>query len=120
MNDSFLNTVLLLTGLLIFGEALALLVSTGLVVKPRPSWLNRKNVTFLLDDLFFGIVLMLLAAQVFTQAWIFWIAVISTFLSHALRDAEFVANFPNKFCANSGLFLLNNVKLAGLLLVVVL
>lgn len=120
MNDSLQHTVLLLTGLLIFGEALALLIGTGFIIKPRPVWLNTKNFAFLLDDLFFGILLILLAAQVFTQTWIFWVVVISTFLSHALRDAEFVANFPNKFCANAGLFLLNNVKLAGLLLIVVL
>jgi hypothetical protein len=108
------DIILLLTGLLIFGEATALLIGTGLIVKPRPQWLSQKNFAFLADDLFFGIVLILLAFDILTAPWIFWLSIISTFLSHAWRDAEFVAKFPNPFCGNTALFLLNNLKLMGL------
>lgn len=109
------NIVLLLTGLLICGEAAALLIGTGLVIKPRPKWLTPKNFAFLADDLFFGTILALIAVGVLTAPWIFWLSIVSTFLSHAWRDAEFVARFPNRFCQNSALFLINNLKLMGLL-----
>ena len=109
------NLALLLTGLFIFGEALALLIGAGFIIKPRPAWLSQKNMAFLADDLLFGAILILSATQVFQAAWIFWLSLISTFLSHVLRDAEFVGSFPNKFCDNTPLFIANNVKLVGLI-----
>ncbi len=112
--------ILLLTGLLIFGEAAVLLISTGLIIKPRPTWLSQKNFAFLADDLFFGFILMLFATGVWTAPWIFWVSIISTFLSHVLRDAEFVARFPQPFCDNSLLFLVNNLKLMGLISTIML
>ena len=114
------NIVLLITGLLIFGEAAALLIGTGFITKPRPEWLNQKNFAFLADDLFFGIILTLVAFNVLKAPWIFWLSIISTFLSHALRDAEFVAKFPNRFCDNTALFLFNNIKLMGLISTIIL
>ena len=112
--------MLLLTGLLIFGEAAVLLVGTGLIVKPRSQWLSQKNFAFLADDLFFGIILILVAIDMLTAPWIFWLSIISTFLSHAWRDAEFVAKFPNPFCGNTTLFLFNNLKLMGLVSTIML
>jgi len=109
---------LLLTGLLIVGEAIALFVGMGFIVKPRPEWWSRKNITFLMDDLFFGTILILLAFGILNAAWIYWVSIISTFLSHAWRDAEFVAGFPNRFCGNSALFVVNNLKLVGLISIV--
>ncbi len=114
------DILLLLTGLLIFGEAAVLLIGAGLIIKPRPEWLSQKNFAFLADDLFFGIILMLIAFDVLAAPWIFWVSVISTFLSHVWRDAEFVATFPNRFCDNTTLFLINNLKLMGLISTIML
>ena len=114
------NIILLLTGLLIFGEAAALLIGTGLVIKPRPEWLTQKNFAFLADDMFFGIILTLISFDILTASWIFWLSIISTFLLHAWRDAEFVAKFPNRFCDNTALFLVNNLKLMGLISTIML
>lgn len=114
------DNLLLLTGLLIFGEAAVLLIVTGLITKPRPDWLSQKNFAFLADDLFFGVILSLLALDILTAPWIFWLSIISTFISHVLRDAEYVAHFPNRFCDNTTLFLFNNLKLMGLISTIML
>jgi len=111
---------LLFTGSLILGEALALIIGAGIFIKPRPLWLNQKNFAFLADDIFFGIILLLCALDILKAPWIFWVSIISTFLSHVWRDAEYVAKFPNRFCANAGLFLVNNLKLLGLIASIVL
>jgi hypothetical protein len=71
MNDLPFKITTLLTGIVVAGEALALLVGLAL-------------------------------------------------LTHGYRDWEYVARASNPFCANAPLFVVNNLKLAGLLAAAIL
>ena len=78
--------VILLTGLVIAGEALALQVGMHFLSERNNPWISFKN----------------------------------ALLVHVYRDWEYLAHSANQFCLNLPLFVVNNVKLAGLLSIILL
>jgi hypothetical protein len=110
-----------LSGILLIGEALVLLV--GMVfLSPRPNpWVTFQNVSILILDLFFGAGLILFSLFYRTAARdpILLLITMITLVIHGFREWEYFArsNQANRFLINLPLFVLNNVKLLGLLLV---
>ena len=105
------------TGLVVFGEALALLVGMHILGERDNPWTSLKNDVFLATDIIAGLVLVYFAFKadnVFAPA-IFWTATIILLISHGYRDAEYFLDLDNKFCSNVPLMIFNNVKLLGLL-----
>ncbi len=106
-----------ITGLVIFGEAAALLVGTHILSKRDNPWTSLKNDIFLATDLIAGLVLIYFifkSDNLFAPA-ILWTVTILMLISHGYRDAEYFLDLENKFCANMPLLVFNNVKLVGLL-----
>ena len=106
-----------ITGLVIFGEAAALLVGTHILSKRDNPWTSLKNDIFLATDLIAGLVLIYFVFKsdnLFAPA-VLWTVTIILLISHGYRDAEYFLDLENKFCANIPLLVLNNVKLVGLL-----
>ncbi len=116
------KTVLILAGAVIAGEALALFVGTRFFVDKDDPWVNRKNNRFIWLDIFTGLGLIWSAARLDADLGVFVYTVMLTasFISHGYRDWEYLFRKDNRFCMNFPLFIMNNLKLVGLLGVVAL
>ena len=116
------NTFLIvITGLVVFGEALAFLVGMHILSKRDNLWTSLKNDVFLATDIIAGLVLVYFALKsdnVFAPA-ILWTVTIILITSHGYRDAEYFLDLENKFCSNMPLLIFNNVKLVGLLVILI-
>jgi hypothetical protein len=108
--------LIVVTGLVVFGEALALLVGMHILSKRDNPWTSLKNDIFLATDIIAGLVLVVFAFKqenLFSPA-ILWTITIILLVSHGYRDAEYFLDLENKFCSNVPLMIFNNVKLVGL------
>jgi hypothetical protein len=107
-----------LTGLIMVGEAIALLIGTLQTVGDADGWLSFKNGLLLQVDIITGVSLILVALVVkdFPRSPIFLTVALIAVAAHIFRDWEYFNGGRNVFLANLGLFALNNVKLAGLFL----
>jgi hypothetical protein len=109
---------LFLTGLLIAGEAFALLVGMYFLSERGNPWISFKNGFLLVMDLITGAGLIYLAStdEIISSPKSIGIALILilAILAHGYREWEYLAGTTNKFCANIPLFVLNNVKLISL------
>lgn len=116
------NIVTLVTGLFIAGEALALLVGMHFSSESDKSWISVKNDLFLALDILAGLGLVYLALAhrgvVWTYAFYFLTGL--ALLTHGYREWEYLAGTDNAFCANTPLFVVNNLKLAGLVVILFL
>ena len=113
-----LKVVGFITGSVIAGEALALLVGMFLL-SPRPnSWITWRNILFLGLDIVCGvgmIVLMLIRRDFFGYIFLSALVLIA-FSSHVYREWEYFASSTiHRFLINLPLFVLNNVKLVGII-----
>jgi hypothetical protein len=110
-----------LFGIVLIGEALVLLV--GMVfLTPRPNpWVTGQNVIILVLDLIFGACLIgfSLSYRGIATDQVLLFVTIAALMLHGFREWEYFAraNKPNRFLMNIPLFILNNIKLFGLLLV---
>ena len=114
------KVVTLLTGSAIAGEAIALLVGM-VMLSPQPnSWITWRNILLLILDIICGIGmigLMLLWRGNFRNILLSGLVVIA-FSSHAYRDWEyFLSKTDDRFLINNPLFVLNNVKLIGVVVI---
>jgi hypothetical protein len=100
----------ILLGILLVGEAAALLVGTRLINKSKNPWNTHKNSIFLFLDILCGTILLLSVFLKFPEA-IFWIMFILVMLSHAFREYEYLSLQEQPFCSNLPLFIVNNVKI---------
>jgi hypothetical protein len=116
-----LRLITLLTALVIFGEALALTVGMVLVQRGQNPWFTPRNAVLLGLDLLLGGLLIYLAWSGSEQmvSWALIGAGLISLLAHAYRDLEYFSGTPLPFCANQPLFIVNNLKLLGLLIVTV-
>ena len=82
------------------------------------SWLTLKNGLLLQVDIITGVGLILVALLVkgFLDSPIFYAVMVVAVVTHVFRDWEYVNGVQNMFLANPGLFVVNNVRLAGLFL----
>jgi hypothetical protein len=112
----------LLTGAVVAGEALALLVGMHLLSESDNAWLSAKNDFFLALDILAGLGLLYLALAHRGPAWPYALYSLAglALLTHGYREWEYLARAANPFCANLPLFVVNNLKLAGLLAVAIL
>jgi hypothetical protein len=110
-----MKLVSLLTGLVIAGEALALLVGMHFLSGHNNPWISFKNDLFLGLDILAGaaVIILTLHSENLVSP-LFWIALGLTLLTHTYRDWEYLVQRPNPFCTNTPLFVVNNLKLAGL------
>jgi hypothetical protein len=114
-----LRLITLGTALIIFGEALALTVGMVLVQRGQNPWLTPRNTMLLGLDLLLGGVLIYLALSGNEQmvSWTFIGAGLISLLAHAYRDLEYFSTQSYPFCGNQPLFIVNNFKLLGLLVI---
>ncbi len=115
MNDLPFKITTLLTGALVAGEALALLVGMHLLNEGDHAWVSVKNDLFLVFDIVIGLSLVYLALAQRGAAWpyAFYIVAGLALLTHGYREWEYLAGAANPFCANVPLFVANRLKLAG-------
>ena len=110
----------MLTGLVLTGEALALLVGMHFLSDGDNPWLSFKNDSFLVLDIVAGLGLAYLAlahrGPVRPHALDFLVGL--ALLTHGYRDWEYLARAANPFCANAPLLAVNNLKILGLLAIV--
>lgn len=116
MNDLPFDVVTLVTGLFIAGEALALLVGMHFSSEGDKTWITFKNDLFLVLDIVLGLGLVYLALAHRGAAWPYALYVLAglALLTHGYREWEYLAGADNAFCATTPLFVVNNLKLAGL------
>jgi len=112
-----MRVIIGLVGLVVLGEALALLVGLGMMSRWESPWLTQKNVIFLASDIFLGMFLVWGGFQ--PSSGLGRIMVIAGLVllvvSHAYRTWAYAAGQLDPFCFNLPLFIVNNVKLTGLL-----
>jgi len=113
-----LKIVTVLTGSVITGEALALLMGMFLLSPQPNSWITSRNTFWLALDILCGaglISLMLLWRGNFRDVLLFALALIA-FSSHVYREWEYFTNkSTDRFLINIPLFVLNTVKLIGII-----
>lgn len=101
----------LLTGGVLVGEALALLVGMHLLSKGKAPRISVKNDLFLALDIAAGLGLVTLAlvqraaARPYALSFLVGLAL----LTHGYRAWEYLARAGNPFCANAPLFVVNNL-----------
>ncbi len=107
-------------GAITAGEALALLI--GMNLTGQSEWATIKNNGLALVDLVTGVALVyLLFTQGDLDGFVMFYVLLSVILiSHGYREWEYVVNLPKKFCENAPLFVMNSVKLVGVVGVLVL
>ena len=120
MNAGALKTLALITGALVAGEALALLVGMYLL-SPRPNpWISAPHTLMIALDIFCGagLIALTLAHTGSLRGGLLLAAVLVSLAAHAYREWEyFAAPAATRFLSNAPLFVLNNVKLIGLMLI---
>lgn len=111
-----LKTTTIITGTIIAGEATALLLGVHVFAGGDNPWISSKNDLLLILDLITGIGMVYLAASDsgFYDSPIFLVLSNVALLTHGYREWEYLGGSPNSFCANLPLFIVNNLKLVGL------
>ncbi len=115
---SLFKIVAVSTGLVIAGEAAALLTGMYLFVRPASPWLTPKNNVLAVVDIITGTILIILAITGKSPDLFYAIIVVALF-THAFRDWEYLASVEIPFVFNLPLFVVNNLKLAGVIVSVV-
>jgi hypothetical protein len=115
---SFLRIITVLTGALIAGEALALTIGMYFMGSREDPWVSR-NTLFLVMDVVIGFSLIYLglAARDVDTLTIFYLLAIMALITHGYREWEYFADVDHKFCFNIPLFVVNNLKLLGLVII---
>jgi hypothetical protein len=117
MGDVPFKIVTVVAGLVVAGEALALLAGMRLLSEGDNPWVSVKNDLLLTLDIVTGLGLVYLALAHRGAAWPYAFCVLAglALLAHGYRGWEYLARASNPFCANKPLFAVNHLKLAGLL-----
>ena len=113
-DKDFLKSASLVTGGLMAGEALYLLISMNFTQANNP-WATPKNNWLAISDLIVGLGMVYQAQnnqQLYDSSTLYLYSGLAT-LTHTYRECEYCNDEENKFCANLPLFVINNVKLLG-------
>lgn len=113
----FLKATAIGTGLMVFGEALALEIGMNLPGENKLAWLTPKNNILMASDALLGLALVYLGLsqqELYSSPFFYGVTGI-TFATHVYREIEYFSEASDKYCFNTPLFILNNVKMAGLL-----
>jgi len=116
-----LQVVTILVSLVVAGEAAALAIGMHILKKSQSPWVSLKNDLLLAFDVVVGLVLIILAtdAENFPQPFWFSLFVVIGLITHIYRIWEYLAGRQSSFCGNRPLFIVNNLKFLGLLLILV-
>ena len=114
-SQTILKLAILITGLVMLGEAKVLFTGLRLAKLAKNPWFTVRNRIMLCSDILFGFILLAFVFR--TVSILFLIVVCFSFLAHGYREWEYLAQRENRFCANIPQFIVNNFKLIGLLLI---
>ena len=114
-SQTILKLATLITGLVMLGEAKVLFAGLRLAKLAKNPWFTVRNRIMLCSDILFGFILLAFVFR--TVSILFLIVVCFSFLAHGYREWEYLAQRENRFCANIPQFIVNNLKLIGLLLI---
>jgi hypothetical protein len=119
VNLTWIRTLTVLTGLVIAGEALALVVGMHVLSPGDNPWVSLKNDLFLGLDVVAGVGLVIVAASRggSSAPGLLYALLCTALVTHGYREGEVLARAGNAFCANAPLFAVNTLKLAGLLVI---
>lgn len=111
----------ILVGLIVAGEATALAVGMHIFKKSESPWISLKNDLLLALDVVVGLALIFLAFSgvYFPQSEWVSIFIVIGLLTHIFRIWEYLAGRRSPFCGNRPLFIVNNLKFVGLLMILV-
>jgi hypothetical protein len=112
--DTINRITLLSTSAIIVGESL--LLSAGMNIPGPSEWSTFKNMGFAVSDIIIGGILIYLSLfePKMENSTAYYLLTSALLVSHGFREYEYLAGQNNAFCANTPLFVLNNVRLAGL------
>ena len=113
MDNIPLHLIFPVVGAIVAGEALALIIGMLIIKKGNSPWNIARNRKYLYADLFIGIVL-ILNSNFNENLWytiVVAISIIVAIATHFFRVGEYLLKKPNAFCANTALFVVNNLKL---------
>jgi hypothetical protein len=100
-------------GLLIVGEAMMLLIGMYVISKKQNEWKTRFNTNTLLIDIAFGTIIIFNAIENMPYKGI---AIGALIITHLYREIEyFYKEKKNRFIINLPLFIVNTIKLIGLI-----
>lgn len=118
---SALQIVTILVSLIVAGEAAALAIGMHIFKKSESPWVSLKNDLLMALDVVVGLALIFLAfdGANFPQPTWFFVFVIIGLLTHLFRLWEYLARREHTFCGNRPLFIVNNLKFIGLLVILV-
>ena len=116
-----LQIVTILVSLIVAGEAAALAIGIHIIKKSDSPWISLKNDLLLALDIVVGLVLILLVfdGANFPQPIWFPVFVLIGLITHLFRVWEYLAGRESPFCGNRPLFIVNNLKFVGLLVILV-
>jgi hypothetical protein len=116
-----LQVVTILVGVIVTGEATALAIGMHLIKKSDSPWVSLKNDLLLALDVVVGLALILIAFDGGTLIQPIWFSIFITIglLTHIFRIWEYLGGRQTPFCGNRSLFIFNNIKFIGLLVILV-
>ena len=119
-SDGFFRGITIITGVLIAWEALALLVGMYLL-SPRPNpWITGLHTFLIALDILCGagLIYLCLNGATSTRDGLIFIIVLISAAAHIFRDWQyFTGGGGIIFLTNAPLFIFNNVKLIGLIVI---
>jgi hypothetical protein len=108
----------LLLGLLIVGEAIMLLIGIYVISKKQNEWKTRFNTNTLLIDIAFGIIIIFNAIENMPYKVV---AIVVLIITHLYREIEyFYKEKKNRLIFNLPLFIINTIKLIGLIVLLMI
>ena len=113
------SILIFVVGAVICGEAIALAIGMNLPVGLVNAWNSFKNISFLFFDILIGSAIIAKAfdKKSLLSKRLLIFAVLSLIL-HLYREWEYLSDAANSFCENQPLFLVNNLKMLGLIVIV--
>lgn len=106
--------------LLTAGEAIILFVVLY-VLKHEKKWFSVRNTNFILLDIITGGGLIyILLSDYPLNAIISYELIAAGIITHLLRVIEYIQKKRNKFCFNIHLFIINDIKLLGFIVLLIL
>jgi hypothetical protein len=120
MDFNWLWAVSISTALVVIGEALALILGMYLLSRGENPWRTRTNNALIATDIIVGGVFLWSILAGWIEGLPFYLSLGLLIITHAYRIWENRTRKPNPFCANRPLIIVNNLKLTGLMLALLL
>ena len=117
-STGLLKAVSVLVGALIAGEALALMVGMHVLNTDPHPWISLKNDALAISDVIIGLGLIGIGWMAGSASAIPFCSLSAlAALTHLYRGGEYLVGIRSAFCFNAPLFVVNNVKLVGALVI---